>query len=572
MFIGDLIERYSKKLGELKTAFAKSAPQTGFSSTNSTSMVPQTGSPVNSSSLQKQSMAFPTNPQQPVLQKPVTEPKQNLGQKLMTLPESHAQSMAEKAAMVGQGMIQGMADTPPAGYTGAFYPEASKVARDETSAMVMGSTGEMNSVASPLARSMAEEAASKVASKVKGKIPKIDVPTQKEMIEVIDYARLKPGFNQKLEENASILAEKFGIKGRSIADIANKFDDLIQKIRGKKGYSSALEPEKFAGLSDLSTKIVEKLKGKSTVSKQFITDLTNSGDVKQVERDLIRKILEDEGDKIDVSKFANKVKSELLPLKRIDAGTKYENQVTLHEDIRGQVANYSEHIYDSPIETSAGNVHFGQRAYTPEKGSFMEPKGKGYFGHTRVEDMADGKTRRVIEVQSDLYQKGGLGKETDQWSVLNGDESVNKIGQEELQRRLANRKKEASKLTQYNDPTAHFRMVREEIKKAAEDGKTDVLFPTGETAMKIEGMGYMPDLDKDNPIYKFYEKEMGKYLKSKYGAEQFVDENGVSWMKVRIKPEQAKAPVEAFVAPIVAGAGAAAAAKKKNDKKKSPLN
>jgi hypothetical protein len=47
----------------------------------------------------------------------------------------------------------------------------------------------------------------------------------------------------------------------------------------------------------------------------------------------------------------------------------------------------------------------------------------------------------------------------------------------------------AQKLQQYNDPTAHFRMVREEIKKAAQDGKTKLQFPTGETAMKIEGLG-----------------------------------------------------------------------------------
>ncbi len=32
-------------------------------------------------------------------------------------------------------------------------------------------------------------------------------------------------------------------------------------------------------------------------------------------------------------------------------------------------------------------------------------------------------------------------------------------------------------------------MVREEVKKAAKDDKTTLLFPTGETAMKIEGLG-----------------------------------------------------------------------------------
>jgi hypothetical protein len=47
---------------------------------------------------------------------------------------------------------------------------------------------------------------------------------------------------------------------------------------------------------------------------------------------------------------------------------------------------------------------------------------------------------------------------------------------------------DVKKLEQYNDPTAHFRMVREEIATAAKDGKTKLQFPTGETAMKIEGL------------------------------------------------------------------------------------
>lgn len=32
-------------------------------------------------------------------------------------------------------------------------------------------------------------------------------------------------------------------------------------------------------------------------------------------------------------------------------------------------------------------------------------------------------------------------------------------------------------------------MVREEIATAAKDGKTKLQFPTGETAMKVEGLG-----------------------------------------------------------------------------------
>ncbi len=51
-----------------------------------------------------------------------------------------------------------------------------------------------------------------------------------------------------------------------------------------------------------------------------------------------------------------------------------------------------------------------------------------------------------------------------------------------------NRDTEIKKLEQYNDPTAHFRMIREEIAQAAVDGIQKLQFPTGETAMKIEGL------------------------------------------------------------------------------------
>lgn len=73
------------------------------------------------------------------------------------------------------------------------------------------------------------------------KPPKIDIPTQKEMIEVIDYARLKPGFNQRLEEQAGILAEKYGVKAKTIGQIANVFSSILDRIKATKGYPSALD-------------------------------------------------------------------------------------------------------------------------------------------------------------------------------------------------------------------------------------------------------------------------------------------------------------------------------------------
>jgi len=497
---------------------------------------------------------------------------------------------------------------------------------------------------------------------------------------------------------------------------------------------------------DLTTKILKDLEGKTTVSKQYILDATNRGELKQTERDITRNVLDTmKGDTINVQEFADKVKAELLPLnirgasitqkqakkeldklglsfendlsgdgyivdkngefvdyldlpkstqKVIDAyqggaqnygeligNTKYEG-VTLPAEQRGNVKNYKEHIWESPIKTKAGSTHFGGSS-------------DSYFGHTRIEDMADNQTRRVIEVQSDLYQKGNLEREVadrfDPAKTQLSKDKANKLfdytkrlsGQgENLSTKeiteyrklfdeaktlhentvVSSRNKELSKLKQYNDPTAHFRMVREEIKKASQDGKTKLQFPTGETAMKIEGLTgrdelwrnidnmttvtpnnikvgqtisnlnnmsdwiitdvlgngkfkavpkqkwddmdagiflysgeekrlnelwgknqstltqaekaerdalfakadqlkesfqfnrEIPDteqfdisgkVDTNNPIYKFYEKDVQKYL-NKFGGKQVVDDKGVSWIEIPITKEQGKMPVEAF--------------------------
>ena len=54
-----------------------------------------------------------------------------------------------------------------------------------------------------------------------------------------------------------------------------------------------IETKKYQS-TKLTTKILNKLGDRETVSKEFIQNLTNSGDIKQVEKDLIRSILETE--------------------------------------------------------------------------------------------------------------------------------------------------------------------------------------------------------------------------------------------------------------------------------------
>lgn len=538
----------------------------------------------------------------------------------------------------------------------------------------------------------------------------------------------------------------------------------------------------FEGATNYTTKVLDALKGKTSVSRQFIEDLLRKPDIKEAERTLVNKVLREtpEG-KVDVARFAEAVEDEVLPLstpsntdamnskeailQRINrAGYEFEEDmdgggyllrdgeptdydelpdairndldtlaggadnyqdamrpftsryesINLPEEQRGPVAIYREKIYESPIKTSAGGTHFGSAT-------------QNYFGHTRIEDLPakgmdfkigpaegvrglavmardpydngglrivaqgfeteadaqkyidalpEGGTRRVLELQSDLFQKGRLDNEifggafrgSGYAKLLPSDEFDEYIALTDARRlptqadrtridelrdkALAMREAEVAKLEPYKN-TWWERMVREEVKDAAAAGKTRLLFPTGETAMKVEGLGgnssmwfdagrqaevnravdagetpnitstlepedleagkvvlqgsrtngtewvvlddsmaatgqftalpvgiltrydLVPEdlsdkvfmkilgeesdlltyaeefnigegLDKENPIYKFYDREIAKYLKNKYGATRFTDENGVTWVQVDVKPQMAKAPVEAF--------------------------
>lgn len=469
-------------------------------------------------------------------------------------------------------------------------------------------------------------------------------------------------------EDTQVINEHVAMIAESAHDLTTENPVLEDYIKGVKdnslefGKREIKEPtvyfrdvNGFEGYSDLSLKTLERLKGKVTVSRQFIQDLTNMGDLRQAERDAIRMALEEypADARIPVKEFADKVKTNLLPLKinspsEFNKGmrlgekppaTWYEN-TALPSDIRGKVKDYKENIYQSPIKTSAGDVHF-MRSNVPN-----------YFAHTRIEEMADAKIRRVIEVQSDLYQKGNLEREkispSQELIDMEKAHAEGKISTAEFRKAEDNfygkRQQELSKLEPYRN-TWQDRIIREEIKQAAKDGKTKLLFPTGETAMKIEGLGSSSDwrisvnlgerltdntqklsienikvgqeisnlqnnmtigdqwiitdvlgngkfkavplkdfenslegveglthkeqidyarhhtpqafdntetfdisskVDTSNPIYRFYEKEVGRYLMRNFDAHLITDKQGVSWFEVPIAKEMKEAPVMAF--------------------------
>jgi predicted ABC-type ATPase len=532
------------------------------------------------------------------------------------------------------------------------------------------------------------------------------------MLKGIDILQAKPSQVGKLlgisqDEADQLLTELYGgpVRPTAQAQLPGRVDS------GEGGFIKNPMKDQYPGEQELTSKVLDKLEGRTSVSKQFIADLTNNPDMKQAERELVRAVLNEYADDKDVpvKEFAEKVQSELLPLKRKDgieadgffdgerdqSSYRYEN-IVLPDDVRGNVANYSEHIYESPIKTSAGDVHFSN-----------EPN---YFAHARVEDLSSenfaeyskrtglntgsimpgaklGTTRRVIEIQSDLFQKGrlegematGRPKNVDveaRWDELNrrkqqietaenpaaySDELAKvQVEMKDIKNAVSpdfkgfaeKRGAEISKLEPYRN-TWQNRIISEEVRQAAKDGKTKLQFPTGETAMKIEGLGgaftrwaavrpngsfnmhtgpLLPEtmkvgmqvhdgtskwiitdvlgdgkfkavpkdfyeqinkgkrieqvkpnnkwvaetpggvkeafdskeeaqkwlmgtrtesfdisgkVDTNNPIYRFYEKEVGRYLQ-RFGAKRITDPQGVSWYEVNITPDMAKRPVGAF--------------------------
>ena len=457
---------------------------------------------------------------------------------------------------------------------------------------------------------------------------------------------------------------------KTVYDYANTADNK-QKLKDlPMGFSIKDVSKRFEGFEDLSTKILSKLEGRDFVSKQFVEDMTNSADVKQVERELFREVLKGmDGNQISVQELADIVKSELLPLSSTTSGkhntrdpqtglyrsdsSRYEG-VTLPNDLRGPIANYSERVYQSPIKTSAGDIHF--------KGDNVP----NYFGHTRTEDTIDN-VRRLIEVQSDLFQKGRLEEESfggDTFVIGENEYIVNEIlpGEDpqigiinpdgtskitflsKLKPEIRSKIQDPTKLQPYRN-TWFQRMIREEVKRAAQDSKNSLLLPTGETAMKVEGLGGTgtgtfwfdegsdgdltpndlkvgktltqgdgdPDgmaaydewvitevlgdgkfkaipsdrgdflmvddelkqqgfdsegnevdedvdqtfveqfdisgkIDEQNPIFRFYEKEVQKFLKREYpNMEVITDERGVTWYKVPLTEDMGKSPILAFM-------------------------
>lgn len=307
-------------------------------------------------------------------------------------------------------------------------------------------------------------------------------------------------------------------------------------------------PSEVSDVKDLTTPILEQLKGKDVISKQFISDLAKRQEVKQVERDLINKVLEEFENKVDVKKFIEKVNSRLLPLRVIESDT-YANygMDNIGMDYDSSVNPPKTHIYDSPFKHGRTG-HFSSDFERTETGkdTGIYNYDSGLFGHTRVADDVDESrlpVRYVLEIQSDIFQgekgtavlpsgikqqikeaenfikefeeatqkfekenediknsRGAYADTTDR--VKEADLKHNLENIEDWKRKIENKRgeiKEAEKRLEEmskNEPlqmfshyknTWHERLIREEVARAAKEGVSALRFPIPYTVAKIEG-------------------------------------------------------------------------------------
>ena len=222
---------------------------------------------------------------------------------------------------------------------------------------------------------------------------------------------------------------------------------------------------------------------------------------------------------ISLPTLAKDVEKQLVPL--TPTPVKSPRWSNVGEDYIGD-GKYGEIVYQSPIKTSAGDIHFPAKQTTNMRTGLVKRSDDfpNYFSNVRYEDK--GTTRKLMEVQSDLMQKENFAKEAQSFANVGRQDEMkwympteqkevagfykkikterltdaekarwNQINENAKQKFGEVEKTRLKPLTNYesNDPLAHLRTFREEVKRAAKDGKDTLLVPTGETAMKIEGLG-----------------------------------------------------------------------------------
>jgi len=356
------------------------------------------------------------------------------------------------------------------------------------------------------------------------------------------------------------------------------FDEALQIYKNL--YSENIEfiTERVADKLPLTLSVFErpefvKLQGKQVNPVTIITSLNQSG-IKQIEKDLIRQVIEDNyqgQNKVNYDELEATVRANIMPLEKIetnlDSKTRMEN-----------LGNYGEAVtlsFFSPVKHGL----YPQHGITNKEGS---------FGHIRK--WIKGEIYHLIEVQSDIFQKSNVRDYIDRVisgeyieekreqdnipfsikvlqqdiesleNMLNIDifkNSYNKIKDDiklknkelvELNKPKNNLSKISKRdLTNYEKQFVAYqkefskRLLRESIKDTVLTGKRVLRFPTVKTAETIQGYLVTSVRNRYEEIAEILKKERGEE-----NVEIVTDENGFDWYEAPITQEDTQSPVVAF--------------------------
>lgn len=324
------------------------------------------------------------------------------------------------------------------------------------------------------------------------------------------------------------------------------YDEYITPKRAATAVGLQITQPVFEDFKGVSTYLLEEFKGQpEIITRQKFNEIVNRAikrGIKKPDLDLIIGLADKQGDKINLTKLAQEAQTQLVPL--TPTPVKSPRWSHIGEDFIGD-GKYGEIIYQSPIKTSAGDVHFPDRSYSRVIGQDKDVF-PNYFSHVRYEDMADGKTRKILETQSDLFQKENFAEEIDvglpesiqqknRKNELAGKPLTQGFTKQELD--IWNKNQERlSKLQPYssNDPLAQLRTFREEVKRAAKDGKNTLLIPSGETAMAIENIAFRDYAGKVIPLKGFKK------------GQQIFTPNGEQFFVTKVNPDGSFSAVPKF--------------------------
>lgn len=312
--------------------------------------------------------------------------------------------------------------------------------------------------------------------------------------------------------------------------------------------------------SDYTLQTLQLLPAKPVVKRETIEQTLNRQDIKGVEKQLVKEVLETEfagQQDIDRRAFESRVVEKLPGLSAVDsthyasyglARIGYEVPASNVDAAIGSKVDSITRIWSLPYKTSS-DTHFGSR--TPN-----------YAVHTRSFTDAGVTTRSIVEVQSDVAQrKQVLSKEeriTLEEQLLRSVEYIESVKARPISSNALENIAIANSLERETVVQAEIRnklaqtgpiknigehlytlAIQEETRKAARDGIQTMRLGTPETVARVEGWEEATEVVG---LKKRYER-MGKFVKKKYKAQEVIDDKGNTWLEWAVPMSAAVDPV-----------------------------